>query len=469
MDGSEEKATERPRRQPYAAGDGLTRYPSGSAFSPMVPVVLRIDSPWEKPWKARLPGGAMAAPFPGTAIEFEGALYEVVRAEATGNGPPYIYLLAPWEEESPRQVIPYSVEACERAARERAERQRRIRIAHGLSWLSPVVGLLPADLQRSIEREYNVSAHRATLTSGLTLLGPSLYAVVRGVAMLMAQGQAGPRDFPWDLWLPLSSYLLLESLFRLGVVGYANDSLGELFVSLPILAFQVLRRVIAERRQTKPHPPGASSHHLLNEARDEVNALPEGRREILSLLPKPHWGSSTGVLADDRWHRLESREEVEREGGRWHRFVLAPTAEPEEEVSFRSRVEHRPEEVRDLHRQGLLFRKQTWVETFAPLWGLLDAATQRRLAELYGYDPPRHTAWSALGVAILAGAEGLLALRYLGARQGGPAALADLAMLLAAVYFVFESLARLQRARSGEPAGSVLGWVLVPFARRLVV
>lgn len=50
METSEKKA-ERPKRQAYAAGDGLTRYPSGS---PVAPIALRIDSPWEKPWKARV-------------------------------------------------------------------------------------------------------------------------------------------------------------------------------------------------------------------------------------------------------------------------------------------------------------------------------------------------------------------------------------------------------------------------------
>lgn len=121
--------------------------------------------------------------------------------------------------------------------------------------------------------------------------------------------------------------------------------------------------------------------------------------------------------------------------------------------------------MRELYRQGLLYRKQTWVDTFAPLWGLLDPITQRRLADLYGYDAPRHTAGSALGVGVLALLDGILAIRYLGARHGG---LGDLLMLLASAYLLWESLRRLQRARSGEPAGSIFGWVLKPLARRLI-
>jgi hypothetical protein len=119
---------------------------------------------------------------------------------------------------------------------------------------------------------------------------------------------------------------------------------------------------------------------------------------------------------------------------------------------------------RRLH--GLLYRKRTWVETFASLWGLLDAGLQRRLAEIYGFDALRHTAWSAAGVGLFAFFDAMVALRYLASRQGGPG---DFLALLASIYFLYESLARLRTWRRGDPAGSVLGWMLAPLARRLVV
>jgi hypothetical protein len=461
MDASPEPApgappAARPRREPFAAGDGLTRYPPGSPDAP----ALRIDAPWEKPWQARLPGGATAAPFPGTAILFEGVLYEVVRAEALGGR--FVYGLRPWEEASPpRQVVAYTVESCEQAAREREERLRRLRQGHALAWLSPLVGLLPAADQRRIERDYGVSATRATLISSLVFLGPSLAAFVLGLATLMSSRlELRHAAIPWDTLLPLSTYLLVESFARLGAAGYAGEPLGALLLALPVLAVRAVAEAIAASRKGRPRPP---ARDLLEQARDEVTALPDGRIEVLSLLPKPHWGPGTGIFLDGVGYRLESREEVAHEGRRGHRFRLAP--EPEARL-LRAVVEYRPEEVRELHRQALLFRKRTWVETFAPLWGLLDAGTQRRLAELYEFDAPRHTAWSALGVALLAGADLVLALGYLASRRGG---LADLLVLLAAAYLFGESLLRLLRARSGEPAGSVLGRLLLPFARRLVV
>jgi hypothetical protein len=452
----EESPADRPRRQPFAAGDGLTRYPPGS------PVLLRIDAPWEKPWKVREPGGATAAPFPGTAVLLEGTLYEVVQAEEAGGR--FLYGLRPWDEAAPpRQVVPYTVEACEQAARERAERLDRLRRGHAFSWLSPLVGLLPAEDQRRIERDYGISASRATLLSALLFLGPSCLGVIRGLATLMADRAGLAHEVPWDTLLPLSSYLMAESLARLGAAGYAGEPLGSLFVALPVLAVRAIAAALAGRRGRRPRPVWNGSRNPLSEARDEVAPLPEGRLEVLSRLPKPHWGTGTGVRHGDHWYQLVDRGEVEREGRPWHRFVLEEAREAD---LLRSRVEYHPEEVRELYRQGLLYRKQTWVDTFAPLWGLLDATTQRRLADLYGFDAPRHTAGSALGVGVLAVLDGILACRYLGSRHGG---LGDLLMLLASAYLVWESLHRLRRSRSGEPAGSVLGWVLKPFARRLLV
>ncbi|HTQ81266.1 MAG TPA: hypothetical protein VMM92_14810 [Thermoanaerobaculia bacterium] len=384
----------RPRREPYAAGDGLTRYPPGSA------VALRIDAPWEKPWKARLPGGATVAAFPGTAILFEGALYEVIGAEAqaVGGESLYLYRLRPWTEESPpRQVVSYSVEECQRAARERAEQLRRVRWGRGLSWLSPLVGLLPAVDQRRIERDYNVSATRATLLSSLVLLGPSLLAAVRGIAVLM--GRVVERGLPWDTWLPLSSYLTAESLARLSAAGYAGEPIGSLFVALPVAVFRTVEQSLRERQKPRPASSQLSSEFLLHEACDEVTFLPDGRLEISSFLPKPHWRLGHGVHYEERWYRLEEREEIAGAQGRRHRFLL--TEEPEAHL-LRSAVEYRPQEVRELHRQALLHKKQTWVETFAPFWGLTEAGLQRRLAELYpSYAAARHTAWSAVAMGLL--------------------------------------------------------------------
>jgi len=385
MEASDESTVAAPagrsRRQPFAAGDGLTRYPPGS------PVLLRIDAPWDKPWKAREPGGVTAAPFPGTAVLFEGALYEVVQAEEAGSR--FLYGLRPWAEAAPpRQVVPYTVEACEQAARERAERLNRLRRGHAFSWLSPLVGLLPAEDQRRIERDYGISASRATLLSGLLFLGPSCLGVIRGLATLMANRAGLAHEVAWDTLLPLSSYLMAESLARLGAAGYSGEPLGSLFVALPVLAVRAVAGAVAER---------------------------QGRRDL----------------------QTEAQ---------------AETASPEE--------------ARERHRQGLLERKQTWVDTFAPLWGLLDPATQRRLADRYGFDAPRHTATSALGVGLLALFDAIQAFRYLGSRRGGPG---DFLMLLVAAGLLWESFLRLRRARSGEPAGSILGWVLKPLARRLLV
>ncbi|HEY0782333.1 MAG TPA: hypothetical protein VGE98_07765, partial [Thermoanaerobaculia bacterium] len=110
-------------------------------------------------------------------------------------------------------------------------------------------------------------------------------------------------------------------------------------------------------------------------------------------------------------------------------------------------------------------RKQSWVDAFAPLLGLLDVAAQSRLEALYGYDAPRNTGVSALGVAGLSGLAVFIALDYLLSRRGN---VLDLAVLVVGALLLLESVRRLRIAKAGGVAGSVLGWLIRPFVASLV-
>ena len=111
-------------------------------------------------------------------------------------------------------------------------------------------------------------------------------------------------------------------------------------------------------------------------------------------------------------------------------------------------------------------RRRTWVETFAPLLGLLDPPAQERLRELYGYDSARHTATSAIGALVLSLLAAPMSLTYLMDRRGG---LLDFGVLLAAGFLMVESVSRLRAATAGEVRGSVLGRLLRPFVSRLLI
>src|SRR5688572_17351179 len=101
-------------RVPFAAGDYLTRYPSGRSYT------FRIDAPFEKPgWKARSFSPAGHTIFPGSTVEFEDKLYEVVFQDYD-QGPPFTirYYLNPWEDRFPiRSKFHYNKRECVHAAR----------------------------------------------------------------------------------------------------------------------------------------------------------------------------------------------------------------------------------------------------------------------------------------------------------------------------------------------------------------
>ena len=172
-------AAPRPQREEFAAGDVLVRVPSAE-----IPRLL-ILSPIAKPgWHARAEGTATRVLFPGSAVLFEGAYYEVRRivptgAEAQKTRPPargdhqpspsarhWRYELWAWEDRFPiREAFDYTREECVRVEAAVRAALRKQAAAHTLAWLMPLVGLLPARVQLAIEAEYGLPAARSTFWS----------------------------------------------------------------------------------------------------------------------------------------------------------------------------------------------------------------------------------------------------------------------------------------------------------------
>ena len=99
-----------------------------------------------------------------------------------------------------------------------------------------------------------------------------------------------------------------------------------------------------------------------------------------------------------------------------------------------------------------------------PFLALLSADQQRRVEERFGFDPIR---WGRITAALifLACASNVLAaaLNAAAGRAGG----ADAAWLLLGSPLAVEQVARWRRLRDRQPAGSVLGVLVRPLARRL--
>jgi hypothetical protein len=100
-----------------------------------------------------------------------------------------------------------------------------------------------------------------------------------------------------------------------------------------------------------------------------------------------------------------------------------------------------------------------------PFLALLTPEEQRRLEERYAFDPIR---WGRIGAAILFLVCGSNAFAAAVNAAAGRATGADAAWLLAGTPLALEQLARWRRLRERRPAGSVLGALVRPLARRLL-
>ena len=443
MDASPPPATP---RQPFADGEFLTRFPPGSAHA------LRLDCRHEKPlWQARLPASQTAAEFPGTAVYFDGRYYEVIAARQVADT--FSYYLAPWDDTQVlRRVVELSpaVSATEAAARARAARERAA--AQSILWLAPLVGLLPAELQERLERRHGVPASRLTAWSAAPLLAVSAGAFVLGLGQAFAVGFQTGGEAP--RWQPVASYFMIESLLRLGAALAAGEANGSLPV---VLAFR-LRDLL--RRSPRDAPPVGEQDALARH--DEIERV-EGeppRLIIVSRLAKPHWSRSTGIRFEERWYRLLDAAEASRAGRSVHRFTLE---EDPAALTMRGATDYDPREIVDLAWEKRRASQATWVETFAPLWGLLGSVEQERLASAYAFDARRSTIVSIVAAAAGGALATVLSARYLASGAGAPA---DVGMLALGLLLLADALRRALALGRGRVQASWLAPLVRPFCSR---
>ena len=119
---------------------------------------LELACPLPKAWTARSDKTLRSAEYPGTAVEWDGRLFEVLGADRTPEGG-MLYRLAPWpEHHAIRRLEHYDevseeLRAADRRDRSRDDGRRRLALL-----LSPLAGLLPADIQKKMERDFGAPA-----------------------------------------------------------------------------------------------------------------------------------------------------------------------------------------------------------------------------------------------------------------------------------------------------------------------
>jgi hypothetical protein len=194
----------------------------------------------DKSWTARTERTLTRAEHPGTAVEWDGRVYEV-RDAIPASDSSIRYRLAPWEDRHAiRRMERYDAASEEIREIERRDRRldhekRRLTIL-----LAPLAGLLPRDVQKRMERDFGAPAIAMTIASAAPLFAIGflgLFAFLVGMV-------GGAVPFPGWLAppLPIAMYLFLESAARLMSALASGEPLGSLVVELAYAFDRTARR-----------------------------------------------------------------------------------------------------------------------------------------------------------------------------------------------------------------------------------
>ncbi|MEM6457580.1 MAG: hypothetical protein AAF772_21005 [Acidobacteriota bacterium] len=443
------------RRRRIGGNIHLTRYSGSNAFYP-----LAVDLDFHPAgWRGRLehPDGSLSTP--GTAVLVDDAWYEMVEFRQHPESGRYHGYLQPWSDsETMRNIVELTPERCEALTSQHDHQEERAERAQELERWAPLLGLLPMAEQLRMERDYGTPAVRNTIFSVPPLL------LLGGVGMLVAIayhlgirfGPLEPVAALLDHLQLLLIYLVTESLLRLAIAGYGRRPVGSLMVILPLAIHQL---VTNQRSQWR-----SRNHELIRQLennpahladlRDTVKPLPDAQEaafEVISLMPKDHWTLNvTGIRYCDRIYLATERFTKDRDDGlTWHHFHLTPA--PAERV-LRVYRDYDPREVQQLYRDHRRQESAAWIETFAPIWGLLDGTLQKRLAASYRYAPAAMTQISIVAMLAIGALFGLLGGINLRQAEYVSGSL----LLLLGIALLIDGIQRRLKYHSGEVIGSRL-------------
>ncbi len=361
----------------------------------------------------------------GTAVRFDGTLFEVVNAHLGPDG--RRWLLAPWADgEAARVVDQLSAERVAAVAARLTDERRRRAARTGLLWAIPLVGLLPAGIQQRLEREVNFPAAWATVATALAELAGGAFLLFE---LLAARGGSTLLP-PGLLWLaPLGLPLFVEGCVRLAYALTQDAPIGSL-LTLPALLLE---------RRPRPRDPRAA--HRPEVVLDQADA---GVLELATGRSRPDWHEDGVLCYHGRSYRLVDH--APRGGRMVYRFeATADEAAPTLDLA----PPPPPPTPATQPAPGILAQTlRIALLSFAPRRFQERWFTAQRISPL-------------VPTLICAFTEAIGGLVNLGDHAGsGPVRLLDL-------FFLLEGCGRLAVALgTGRAVGSLLGLPLVPLYRR---
>ena len=221
---------------------------------------FHLFSPVSKGWIGRKPGTQTSAEHPGTAVDWENEVFEVVAAEPLPSGG-MRYLLARWEERHTIRVLERYDEAGEKARagfrRELAGGERRRKLS---ALFAPILGHLPGPVQERMEKEFGAPALLMTILAAFPLFVVGFLSLFGWLVASFGAGFSPERGklvlFEFLAWipLPLALFLFAESAVRLASAVAAGKPCGSL---VGVLGYEVWRTL--RGRETEPRRPADSS------------------------------------------------------------------------------------------------------------------------------------------------------------------------------------------------------------------
>ena len=240
---------------------------------------VALECAVSKGWLARRNATPTRPEHPGTCVRWGGELFEVVEAVPRPDGGE-TYRLARWDDRHTIRFIE-NYDALSEAARSSEQSRRSGAVAKRRASIlfSPLLGHLPADVQRRMEWEFGAPARAMTIVSALPLLVLGAAALLSGQAALL--GGAEYILLPWLAARPLlAGWLFLESGLRLWTALLLAEPMGSVAGVLVWAAAKGLR--IAWRRPAH-EPASLAPRRLPAWTRNETFRVLE---PIFSLLPE---------------------------------------------------------------------------------------------------------------------------------------------------------------------------------------
>jgi hypothetical protein len=406
---------------------------------------LYIFSMQEKPgWRPRAAGDQTHAPHPGSAIRYQENLYELMAIQpAEGTPYAYRYLLRPWEDRFVvRQVFPYSEEIARETGRQLQEQRRQHAQNTWVTYWFALTGLLPTHLATRWEREWGLPLRRAAWFNMFLL------AIVA-----MTVGPAWEKEHGMDLIARACLFLQVEQGFRFVWLMSSNNAVGSTLPTIPWLlwAFSMGRNADGSRRRRR--------RNLLEVEKDEVRYLTRGEEattqpwdiEVRSVLRDPVLLGAAPVRFDGNVYQPLGCVQEGQGIGRRYVFRLKKL----EPATVARREYFRERDAAEIAKLLPYERARDAAHTFGFLCGFLPAGRQVELERKYELNAGLWTQRSAWVMAVSMAVQAWWL-------WGQPVGIGHVVL----AYFTLETAWRLYVSYSrGEPAGSALGWVLLPLLR----